>query len=95
MRLHAGMKNTDDEADDMMLWIALPGNVLTRHPISGFYYEADGAFVGRLEVSDTVLREFAEGLTLELSSVDGDVVFAAPMRGTGAFREQIGEACGL
>ncbi|MFD0979636.1 hypothetical protein [Tropicimonas aquimaris] len=92
---HAGMKNADDTADDMMMWIVLSGGNRAKHPILGFYYEADKAFVGRLETSDTVLREFAQGSTLELTSPSGDVIFEAPMTGTGAFREQILEACGI
>lgn len=92
---HDGMKNADDETDDMMMWIALPGGTRAKHPISGFYYEADAAFVGRLETSDSVLREFAQGSALELTSSSGDVIFEAPMTGTGAFRDQILEACGI
>ncbi|SFC55670.1 hypothetical protein [Tropicimonas isoalkanivorans] len=92
---HAGMKNEDGVADSLTMRISVSGSSAGEYPVDGFFVEAEGTFVGRLTASDRMLRDFAQGSTLTLQSAGGEQVFSAPMRGTGAFRREMGAACGI
>lgn len=79
----------------MMMWIVLPDGRAARHPIDGYYFAGDKAFVGRLPTSDLVLEQFANGSRIELTTAQGNTLFAAPMKGTGKLRGEIRQACGI
>jgi hypothetical protein len=88
-----GMKNIDDGTESMMMWIEQSDGRTGRHPIDGYYFAPDDAFVGKWIVSDFVLEEFRQGAKLSLTSPTGATIAEFGMKGTGKARGHFKQAC--
>ncbi|MBY8976821.1 hypothetical protein KHP62_13440 [Rhodobacteraceae bacterium NNCM2] len=90
-----GMKNVDDSNESLMMWIQMADGRTARHPIDGYYYGPEDAFLGRLHTSSVVLDQFAAGSRLQLTTPSGATVLDTGMKGTSAARRDFATGCGF
>jgi hypothetical protein len=77
------------------MWIEQSDGRTGRHPIDGYYYAPDKAFVGKFFTSDLVLEEFRQGAKLSLTAPDGSKIAEFNMKGTGKARGHFKQGCKL